>query len=336
MKAYPLPLYDCQILTRYCHADLPYWGAFLEHYLSLGVTRFIICVQYDDEINEFNDAFAALPGITFLILKTPANLLPSVALRSIDLSSLRDGPTFTLMVDSDEFFYLSPTFYDEFRQLLKTRRLISLPWMMNCLLTSDKMNGFWGHTSKPLARTSSIKSIRGDHLFGYKRRSTFFALFSKAIRKINSNPSPKFSLGHVYRNPIEAYLIHYWGRSFNDVLIRGLFSRFRSAKQSDQDQFLSKMQSGIMPNRFKIYAYLLLHPPTNILSQKFPSTGIRLSDEHLLLGELGVSDDMRDLLFEKFILYFDRLSSDTFSFPSYPTASVRSLQQVISQMPDRA
>lgn len=330
-----LPLQDCQILTRYCRADLPYWKSFFHHHIRLGVSRFVVCIQTEDEISEFKHSYCQTSDVSIVVLKTPSNLLPSVALRSIDLAIILHGPAYTLMIDSDEFFCLGVSPVNEFRQLIQTRHFINLPWMMNCLLSNDTMKGFWGHASKPLALTKAIKCIRGDHVFGYRTRSKLLSLSGLISRQLSTKPSGNYSLSHVYRLSVDAYLIHYWGRSFNDVLIRGLFSRFRSAKQSDQDQLVSKMIAGIIPNRFKIYAYLLLHPASSLLPFSFPSNGIDLAHEVLVLADLGVTSSMRDDLASRFYHYLESLTSDTFGFPLYPSGSIPSLQQVISNMPDK-
>ena len=57
-------------------------------------------------------------------------------------------------------------------------------------------------------------------------------------------------------NKIHAFLIHYWARGIGDVILRTLFSRFKSFKQADQSSFFSIVNSGSIPNRLKMMAYL--------------------------------------------------------------------------------
>ena len=96
--------------------------------------------------------------------------------------------------------------------------------------------------------TELIRKIKSDHRFdliGFRRN----------FKNNHLDKSFYISLIAKYKMP-NSVLIHYWSRSIEDVILRTIFSRFKSFKQSDQSEFFSKIKSGELPYRLKMMAYL--------------------------------------------------------------------------------
>lgn len=228
-----------QILTRYCSPERPYWGAFVDHYVRSGVKFIHACVQSQDERQDLLGL--PFPSSAELVVHlVPGDLDPNAALLCLDLTSVVGSAPYTMMVDCDEYFHaLNPdvSIQDLFAIFPDVGQL-HIPWVMCPILGDDspETGGFWGHTSKPVARSERIVSIAGMHRFRIDSRTA-------DPRRI-----PVGNFGSV--------LIHYSPRSFRDGLLKTFNNRIKNSKNADFAIALDKIQSGDLPIRLRLLAYL--------------------------------------------------------------------------------
>ena len=139
------------------------------------------------------------------------------------------------MIDCDEFIYSYKKDLD-LSQLGKNCSL-DIRWVQNPLTNKNISNkGFYGCSTKPLAYSSQISSIKGCHTFN----------FIKQKKSVNRNEATKYGL----------VLIHNCSRSLIDCLLRSCYSRINNLKTIDKETVVSNLKNGILNNRTKYLAYL--------------------------------------------------------------------------------
>ena len=292
-----------QLLTRFCASEQPYWHAFVEHYLRLRVSGMHVCVQSEED-RDWLLADAAEQGWTAIkVHLLDAALTPDAALRSLDLALLRDGAPFTLLLDCDE--YLSFQQGDGALRHLLARyphaQQWHLPWVMRPLLGAHdwQQGGFWGHVGKPVVRSASMEGIAHDHLFDL---------------------GPDGSSGSVPIGAFGVVLVHLWGRSFRDGLLKVFHNRFIDAKSVDQGQALELMRRGELPVRLRLLAYLDLqlgYLPMGF--EKAPRFDLAL--EEVLLRRV-ISEDEEHRAWLLFCHYREKLQTMKDRIPFYPAVSL--------------
>ena len=88
-----------QLITRYCKIEAPYWRYFLEHYKSLGISLFHICVQTEDDLDDFNNQFKGL-CTNHIIHKLDSNLTPDVAMKNFNFKLINPDLKYTIFLIS--------------------------------------------------------------------------------------------------------------------------------------------------------------------------------------------------------------------------------------------
>lgn len=292
-----------QLLTRFCASEQPYWHAFVEHYRRMNVSGIHVCVQTDVD-RDWLLADAAEHGWTeFEVHRLDGSLTPDAALRSLNLAPLKDLAPYTLLLDCDEYFSFQRAdgpLCDLLERYPHAQQW-HLPWVMRPLLGAHdwQQGGFWGHVGKPVVRSASMQGIAHDHLFDL---------------------GPDESSGSVPIGAFGVVLVHLWGRSFRDGLLKVFHNRFVDAKSADQGQALELMRRGELPVRLRLLAYLDLqlgYLPMGF--EEAPSFDLAL-EEVLLRRVISEDDEIR--AWELFCEYREKLQEMKDSIPSYPAVSL--------------
>jgi len=153
------------------------------------------------------------------------------------MNLIRKSPYhYTLLCDPDEFIHYSYSGISLaalLHELKACGAQLHVPWCMAPLpAAKGRLRGFFGHIGKPLAPSSLIRNIASDHCFS-------------CAKGTNSLPI----------GPLGVFLIHYWGRTFNDILIKD-FCRLIQDGKSHGLSPSSIISSGTLTPRLKILAYL--------------------------------------------------------------------------------
>jgi len=241
----------------------------------------------------------------------PGDLDPDAALRCLDLTSVVGSAPYTMMVDCDEYFHaLNPevSIQDLFAIFPDVGQL-PIPWVMCPILGDDspERGGFWGHTGKSVARSEWIVSIAGMHGFRIDSRTA------------DPKRIPVGTFGSV--------LIHYWSRSFRDCLLKTFNNRIKESKNADLAIALDKIQSGDLPIRLRLLAYL--HCQARYLT--LPDPPLASFDwsleEAILRRHLSEKDE--DLCRNIFEDYFWKLKKRIRAYPLYPAVSIVQMARLL-------
>ena len=291
-----------QVLTRLCEIDLPYWNSFLRHYRSQGVRVVHVCIQLQSD-QALLELLPVPAGLRLVIHQLEHNCSPNEAMKRFNASGLDALAQFTLMVDADEYFYAPNLDFTALRlgEMYPQVAQFFLPWLMHINLGSceNSTSGFWGHASKPLARTLQIDDIHDDHTFRLKF----------PMQRYGAASLPIGGLGFV--------LVHHWSRSFRDTLLKTLCTRFNDAKSVDRFKAKLMLTDGELPVRLRLLAYLdAQHRYLSVPACPFKLVNEEL--EHDLIRR-HLSADQEATAWELFIRYRDALKRGLSQWPIYPT-----------------
>ena len=302
-----------QLLTRFCASEQPYWHAFVEHYRRLSVSGIHVCVQTDED-RDWLLADAAEQGWTAIkVHLLDAALTPDAALRLLCLAPLRDGAPFTLLVDCDEYlsFQRADCGLVDLLDLYPNSSQWHLPWLMRPMLEAGdwQRGGFWGHVGKPVVRSAAMQGISNDHLFGL---------------------GPDESSGSVPIGAFGVVLVHLWGRSFRDCLLKLFHNRFIDAKSADKSQALELIRNGELPVRLRLLAYLDLqlgYLPMGF--EEAPSFDLALEE---VLLRCVISEDEENRAWMLFCAYRDKLQGIQGQIPCYPAVTIGDLADCLPKL----
>ena len=302
-----------QLLTRFCASEQPYWHAFVDHYLRLRVSGIHVCVQSEED-RDWLLADAAEQGWTAIkVHLLDAALTPDAALRSLCLAPLRNGAPFTLLVDCDEYlsFQRADCALVDLLDLYPNASQWHLPWLMRPMLEAGdwQRGGFWGHVGKPVVRSAAMQGICNDHLFDL---------------------GPDESSGSVPIGAFGVVLVHLWGRSFRDGLLKLFHNRFIDAKSADKPQALELIRNGELPVRLRLLAYLDLqlgYLPMGF--EEAPSFDLEL--EGVLLRRV-ISEDDENRAWMLFGAYREKLQDMKDRIPFYPAVSLIDLADCLPKL----
>lgn len=294
-----------QLLTRYCAMERPYWQGFLQHYRDLGVRCIQVGVQQREEAREL-ESIPVPEGMTLRLHQLPADEDPSAALQSLPVALFAEEAPFTLMLDADEWLLpLRPDLsIQQLAQVFPTVSQWYLPWLLRpCLQPSDAgRGGFWGHVGKPLIRSQCMAGVAHDHSFRLQKRHS----------STGATSAPAGLFGFA--------LVHFWSRSFRDCLVKTFHSRIQDAKSVDQADALTLIQSGGLPVRLRLLAYLMIQSGYVPLPDSLrPQVDLELEDR---LVRRCVSERDETLCRQSFDRYCDQLRRSGPSLPLYPALSL--------------
>lgn len=211
--------------------ELPYIKCFLDHYLSIGISRFYIANTSPNEENKIVKYLSDYNKYIFLI-NIPENINLHKAYNFL-LEHIEEK--YTLIIDVDEFLDIYPP--NKIQNVINDKyNYYKFKWLFypneNDTVTKNGY-AFIGTASKSMVLTKAIKSI-GDH---------DSILNNGIIKKIKSNTP---------------YLVHYWGRSFNDILLKSIYGKFNDNKKSSYDDIIQNISKNTIPPRLKLLALLMV------------------------------------------------------------------------------
>lgn len=225
------------LIVRFYRGELPYVKAFLEHYIELGFDHIYVFIQDTSDYECFERKFSQYSQYTKLI-KCPNNVGARQGWR-LSFNPKEINANYLLICDFDEYLYLPSNInLKKFIKMLGWPTSISIPWIMAPVdfePANQRVNGYLGHTGKQLANVGIIKSIKSEHNFNIK------------LRKRNENR---------VINPPGIFLVHYWGRTFRDIIIKLIFQNLGDQKLCGLDQIFECLKNKSLPNRLKMLAGL--------------------------------------------------------------------------------
>lgn len=221
------------VLTKVSRAELPYLKTFYKHYCSIGVSKFyIVCSEKGDldlisaltrELNYFD------VEIFIESLRNEGGRIGEY----INHFKGRVDADYVLSIDIDELLHLNGHSLEEVVNRIPSDYYI-LPWRM---VVNDTRRVL---TPSRYARSRSYKYMVRPALVSRYYTHWAETTDSLSIRRF----------GRLY---------HYWGRSFEDILIKILYhSRISIKKRSGRIDLFECLERGELPLRFKVFAFLSL------------------------------------------------------------------------------
>lgn len=220
-------------LTRIYIGELPYIKTFVEHGLSIGVDRFFFVFPSQEHVGRLLSAMAPYSSCCSYIFETTGRNV-NQALK-VDVSEITTD--YVISIDVDEFIYVDGGVAIGDRLQDMQMDACVMPWVMSprdFSVPSGPLTGFRGHVGKRLARTSLIKGISGPHGF---------------------EPSPELR----FSEDDHIHLVHYWGRSFKDIVIKCIYQTLQGAKRSSLGEMQVLLKARQLPERLRVLASLTRH-----------------------------------------------------------------------------
>lgn len=224
-----------EVLTRNSSAELPYACAFHAHYRTLGVHRILYIISdpehFSSTASTLQETLAAAGHANGIVVPVFAG--PNRALRLFDLSLL-EAP-YLLSIDMDEYINFQGS-ESSLPALIEStsQGCMRIKWDISCcdFDNQSRRAAYPSPIFKMAARTRSIMGISGPHAF----------LMAGDLPSKDERT-----------NTIK--LIHYWARSFDDILLKCLFQRFKASKSTLPGQLTSPASHGL-PTRLKLLALM--------------------------------------------------------------------------------
>lgn len=227
------------VVSRITRSELPYLRAFVDHHKSVGFSSFEFVHRRVDEHDELQAWCDNIPGVNL-----------TLATRFLDSSGRHvkkllhepifegRGLDYILNVDPDEYFIPknnpSGNLDDWIEQFGSDMSVLKARWMM---APWDKhtdptlSGGFPGHQGKCLLKVGCVK-------------------------RVTEHGAKPLMGGRCYIPRDAGVLVHCWGRTFNDIVIKSFSYDFRNAKNAGPDQLRADLRRSILPPRLRLLAFL--------------------------------------------------------------------------------
>lgn len=215
------------IVVRVFIGELPYVKGFFEYYIKLGVSKFYVIIS---NVGDFERIKSYLKDYEeYLSYKVNEKFILNNSFNLV-LPELKED--YILSVDVDEFLHVTP--YDSIQDFIAgtgSADKYTFGWLLsvNDNISENKI-AFEAKGAKQMCKRSLIQAIPNPH-------------------KINSHPG-------AIEAPLTYCLIHYWGRTFNDIIIKCIYGGLNNLKATSLDGVNKDIDKGRIPNRFKMMASL--------------------------------------------------------------------------------
>lgn len=236
-------------VTRMSFIELPYIKCFLDHYFSIGINKIYIVntsIDKEEEIKNYLSSYENKIYVENIESGTPINISQNQMLNKIQ-------EKYTLMVDIDEFLNINPP--NKIQNIINPNfGYYKFKWIMcpndtNEPLVHDVV-GFAGHIHKSMTLTQNIKFIK-EHDMVLKTKLNKKGKKRKHKKKHKRKQKKKIFLA--------TNLIHYWSRTFSDILLKCYYGKLEDGKQSSPKSILKNINEHTPPLRLRLLALLSKH-----------------------------------------------------------------------------
>jgi hypothetical protein len=271
------------IISRIYIGEIPYIDAFIEHYFKIGITKLYLVITNLADANYIKEYLKHKPyEIEFINSKLGEN--ESITMDSMNYTIEYIKETYLLHIDIDEFLDIYP--FKSINLLVEH-------------INSDKIHFNWAITVFDGHCDTNLGCRGMTH-----RKKPFKTLCKTAlITNFTSNGHDFDTVTQV--NGVEStnYLIHYWGRTFNDILIKIIYGdRFKNIKSGKLQELLDMIDNNsntFIPVRLKMLAMLSRLNKTIPLTRNFITGKINTEKENELVYS-KLSKDQIQLIYERY------------------------------------
>jgi hypothetical protein len=285
------------VISRIHIGELPYVNAFIAHYKRIGVDSIYLIITKPNEL-ELIKNYLQMAGS--FIKYTCVELKPGESISMDNMNHiLQDiNEDYLLHIDIDEFLDVS-----SIKEVITSEN-------------ADKIHFPWAITVN-----DGVSDI-AKACYGMTHRNKPYKTLCKKdkIVKFISNGHDFETLDGVKEIISSHLLIHYWGRTFEDILLKALYANgFNNAKNSTISEVMTAVADNninLLPNRLKMFAVLSRLEKTIHLDKDYSLRFIDKTKEAELLSAL-VTNDQRDKLYAKYTKFRSALDYEKQVRPYY-------------------
>ena len=251
------------------------WRPFWNYYLKIGLSRFYIIIS---ELKDFERIKVFLKDYEPYLEYSLNKDLQIEKCFDLTLKNLKED--YILNVDVDEFLEVAPhETIQDYIAATGCADKYTFGWLLNVNDDLSKnTDAFEGKSAKQMCKRSLIKSIH------------------------NHSITP---LGKVIEAPRVNILIHYWGRTFDDMIIKCIYGAHKDRKTTSLERMNKDVSNNRIPNRFKMMAVLSRRIKT-IHVQDYVTDKIN----YPLEAELAAPFKQKEKLIELYKKYMENLDYD--------------------------
>jgi hypothetical protein len=275
------------LVTRVYIGELPYIKYFLDYYIKIGINKIYLIITNKTEVPLITHYLKDYNYITEFVI----NETRTINMRLFNMDDINIKEDFTLFLDVDEFLDIYPL--KNIKGILKDEPGDKYHFNWVIKVNDGFSNNVKGYKNtgskkpyKTMCRTALINRWEGSHDF----------ITTREITPVKSK----------YR------LIHHYGRTFNDMLIKCIYGKGMSNK--DKNTSLAEVLKDIrsndindIPNRFKMMAIVSRIPKTVSIKLESIYKYIDYNLEAELLEKIAYSEKKR--LAEKYEVFRERLDN---------------------------
>lgn len=275
------------VISRVYIGELPYIKPFIHHYkkLKFDAIYFVITKRADEEaIKQY------LQDYTNII-----QYIDQTIDENVDMNSMNDllpqiKEDYLFHADIDEYLDLEP--HNDIHVVIQEAK-------------SEKQHFKWAIT------VNDGFSSNNHATYGQSHRNRPWKTMCKTSLIEGWNGSHDVVTKGNIQGEISKYnLIHYWGRNYNDILIKLIYGNaFKDAKSSSLDevkQYIGIDNVNFLPNRLKMFAVLSRCNKEIFLPIDYCLQYIDFKKESELL-DCMVSIEDRDRLFKKYVEFMQKI-----------------------------
>jgi hypothetical protein len=273
------------LVSRVYIGELPYIKYFLDYYIKIGIDKIYLIITNKTEAPLIMSYIKDYMYITEVVI----NETRTINMRIFNMDKINIKEDFTLFLDIDEFLDISPL--KNIKDILKDEPgdKYNFNWIIKVNDGFSNNEKGYNKTSskkpfKTMCRTALIDRWEGSHNFITKRET--------------------IPVKSKYR------LIHHYGRTFNDILIKCIYGKgmLNKDKNTSLDEVLKDIRSddvNDIPNRFKMLALVSRVPKTVNVKLESIYEYIDYDLENELLKIIDSTEKKR--LLEKYEVFRERL-----------------------------
>ena len=279
------------VISRVYLGELPYIKPFIHHYKMLQFDKIYLIITKSSEKEEIKQY---LRDYDDSIVYIDQSICENVLMKNMNeiLANIKED--YLLTVDIDEFLDLKP--HNDIQVLLREAK-------------SEKQHFCWAITVNDGFSMTSYATR------GQTRRSNPWKTMCKMSCIDKWDGSHDVFTKEPIVGEISKYkLIHYWGRNFNDILIKSIYgSGLKNAKSTSLDNVKQNIYSddiNSLPNRFKMLALLSRCKKDIFLETDYCLKYIDLEKESELINSV-ITLEERNKLYKKYVEYKNKLDYET-------------------------
>ena len=267
------------VISRIYSGELPYIKAFIHHYITIGVDNiYFVITNLAEEpyLREY------LRGSNVKFLNSPLAPDQNITMDSMSILIEQIKDTYLLHVDIDEFLDVK-SIKDTIEE--EKAEKIHFKWAITVF---DNIN-------------DTTKGVTG---MARKNKPYKTICKTDSIASFTSN-GHDFDTNKPVKDVVSKYnLIHYWGRSFNDILIKIIYGNgLKNIKTSSSNDLLKKLEDPSIhsiPVRLKMMALLSRLEKTIPLYNNYITNKIEITKEDELVYSV-ISTEQQKQIYERYL-----------------------------------